>query len=304
MAIKTARTDEVAQISIDASKCIGCGQCVKVCFGDPLYMEGKKVQVDQSRLFGCIGCGQCMAVCPEESISITGRTFSPADVEALPTIEERADYKQVYSLMKSRRSTRRFKNKPVSREDIEKIIEAVTTAPMGVPPSDVEILVFDTPEKVREFSYDVVSRMESIKFVFNPLFRILLRPIYGKVFAESAKTFLEPAIDKFLSVKKEGGDFLLYSAPAALYFHTSPYADPVDPYISATYAMLAAEALGLGSCMIGTPGHFLKGNKKIKRKYDIPIDNHDGIVLIIGHPAVVYKKSLKRSLGKITYYNK
>ena len=26
-----------------------------------------------------------------------------------------------------------------------------------------------------------------------------------------------------------------------------------DPLIAATYAMLAAESLGLGSCMIGTP---------------------------------------------------
>ena len=42
-----------------------------------------------------------------------------------------------------------------------------------------------------------------------------------------------------------------YDAPLAIYFYGSPYCDPADPIIAATYAMIAAEALGLGTCMLG-----------------------------------------------------
>ena len=82
----------------------------------------------------------------------------------------------------------------------------------------------------------------------------------------------------------------------------SPYADPADPLISATYAMLAAEALGLGSCMIGTPAQFIKYSKKLKKKYGIPERNTQGIMVIFGYPQVKFTRSIKRSLGGVRYY--
>ena len=50
---------------------------------------------------------------------------------------------------------------------------------------------------------------------------------------------------------RQGVDWFFYDAPLALYFYASPYADPADPLIPATYAMLAGESLGLGTCMLG-----------------------------------------------------
>lgn len=55
----------------------------------------------------------------------------------------------------------------------------------------------------------------------------------------------------------EGENWLTYFASLAMYFHVSPYTDNADPYIPATYAMLAAQSLGLGSCMLGIPNVLL-----------------------------------------------
>ncbi|HDP80468.1 MAG TPA: 4Fe-4S dicluster domain-containing protein [Spirochaetes bacterium] len=302
MALKTGRAEGTASVVIDYQKCTACGLCVAICKGAPLYMEGKKVKVDQARVFGCIGCGQCMAVCPRDCITVTGRAFSPEDVIPLPPAAKRAGFDALKNLMLSRRSVRKFKDKPVVRAVIEKIVDAVATAPMGLPPSDVEILVVDRKEKVREFAEDIIAVMAKSKFLFGLAGRTLLRPLFGKIFAETAATFIYPAISYFEEALARGEDSLFYGAPLVLYFHASPYADPVDAQVAATYAMLAAESLGLGSCMIGTPAYFIKYSGKLKEKYGIPPKNNQGIAVIFGHPAVKFRKALKRSLGGVRYY--
>ena len=66
----------------------------------------------------------------------------------IPSKESRATYEQLKSLMLARRSIRDFRDKEVEREVIDKIINAASTSPMGLPPSDVEILVLDGLEAV------------------------------------------------------------------------------------------------------------------------------------------------------------
>lgn len=74
----------------------------------------------------------------------------------------------------------------------------------------------------------------------------------SKEYASVFKDFLAVAIHEIVDKYMQGVNWLIYDAPCGLYFYTSPYADPADPIIAATYAMLAAESLGLGSCLLGT----------------------------------------------------
>ncbi|NVM43396.1 MAG: 4Fe-4S binding protein [Candidatus Lokiarchaeota archaeon] len=49
----------------DTDKCVGCGECFKVCIYDGLKMvKGKAVRTDN-----CLGCGHCETVCPKGAIS-------------------------------------------------------------------------------------------------------------------------------------------------------------------------------------------------------------------------------------------
>ena len=66
----------------------------------------------------------------------------------LPSSEKRANYDQLYSLLFARRSTRIFKDKEIEEDNIKKIMEVTTTAPMGIPPSDVKVLSLNGKEKV------------------------------------------------------------------------------------------------------------------------------------------------------------
>ncbi|GFZ29970.1 nitroreductase [Clostridium zeae] len=303
MPLKTGRFYECANVEIDKNKCTVCGLCVKVCKGAPLYIEEKMVKVDQNRVFGCIACGQCMAVCPNRAIKITGRDLTPNDVIDLPRIPDRADYESLKSLMISRRSVRDFKKQRVDREIIDKILETSATAPNGLGSSDVQVLVLDGNEKVEEFTLELINALKKNKWLFSPIMLKIYRPFIGKENYDSLKTFASTAIGTFITNYDKGTNWLTYSAPLAMLFHSSPYADPVDSYIPATYAMLTAQSLGLGSCMLGTPNLLLNlFGKKIKQKYGIPLKNKNGIMVIFGYPDIKYRFAVKRRLSNIKFY--
>lgn len=303
MAIPTARYRENATVRIDYEKCRVCKLCIEVCKGAPLYLENGKIMVDQTLYFGCIGCGHCAAVCPTGAISVEGRDIFPTSFMDIPKEETRADYEELMALMITRRSIREFEERNVEQEKIDSILAAASTAPMGIPPSDVEVLVIRGKEKVREFSDDLLEHMRSNKWIFSKPSLLLMRPFIKKEEYEVMDKFISPAIETFEEKRKEDTDWLLYGAPLAMYLHVSPYADPADPFITATYAMLAAEALGLGSCMIGTIGPMLKnGGKGLKEKYGLNPRNQPGIAIIFGYPAVKYRHTIQRNLAKVHYY--
>lgn len=303
MPLKTGRFYECAEVKIDKDKCTTCGLCVKVCKGAPLFIEDKMVKVDHNRVFGCIACGQCMAVCPNKAIKVCGRDMTPDDVIELPKPEDRANYESLKSLMLSRRSVRNYKKQRVEREIIEKILEASETAPNGLGSSDVEVLVLDGNEKVEEFTSDLIKVLKKNMWLFSPIMLKIYRPFVGKATYDSLKTFASTALKTFVTNYDEGKNWLTYSAPLAMLFHASPYADPVDPYVPATYAMLTAQSLGLGSCMLGMPNLLLNlFGKKIKEKYGIPLKNKNGIMVIFGFPDIKYSYALKRRFSNIKYY--
>lgn len=303
MPLKTGRFYEPADVKVDHQKCTLCGLCVKVCKGAPLIMTENTIHVDQNRVFGCIGCGQCMAVCPHDAIQVNGRDMSPDNIIDLPPVAARATYHSLKSLMMSRRSMRNYRDKNVEGEIIEQIIAAAATAPSGLGATDVEILVLDGKDKVQEFSGDLIGIIKKNKWFFSPVMLKIYRPFIGKDMYELMKSFVHTATNVFVKGYEQGEDWLTFSAPLAMFFHTSQYSDPVDPYIPATYAMLAAESLGLGSCMLGSINYLLRYfGKGLKDKYGIPLKNKNGLMVVFGYPDVKYCHGVKRKFAKVKFY--
>ena len=180
MSIPTTRAKEKAGITIYPEKCNGCGLCVTVCKDFSLQMAVEKVALTEDPLFGCIGCGHCMAICPTGAIEIHGRELSPDDLFNLSKKEMAAGYDELLNLLKRRRSMREFKEIPVEKELIDKILNAASTSPMGIPPSDVNILILDSPEKVRKFSKAFCAYLESIQWLVSKWFLTLMRPFLSK----------------------------------------------------------------------------------------------------------------------------
>lgn len=300
MAVKTTRTQVNAKVHVDNTRCTACGLCSKVC-SSVLYMENGCVRIKADNLFGCIGCAQCQMVCPEGCITVHGRTLSVSDDLPLPEQTKCADYENLHALMLSRRSVRRFQHKEVEKTKITKILDAAATAPMGIPPSDVSVLVLEGFDKVRGFSFDFIDFVAAKRWFLSKPMRVLLRPFIGKAYCEMFDDFVEPFLDFAIEGKKNQEDYILYGAPLAMVFQGSPYADPADAQIAATYAMLAAEALGLGTCMIGSVIPWLAYAGAFRAKYHLRPDLKNGLVVIFGYAEIEYLRGIRRTFAQVDY---
>jgi UDP-glucose 4-epimerase len=78
---------EGVEVKVDHEKCVGCGDCFKVCIYDGLKMKKEKTSVNQKN---CMGCGRCERVCPNDAISVSIDSTERID-ELIARFEERVD---------------------------------------------------------------------------------------------------------------------------------------------------------------------------------------------------------------------
>jgi hypothetical protein len=175
---------------------------------------------------------------------------------------------------------------------------------MGIPPSDVNVVIYDTKEKVQRFSSEFCVYLQGLKWLVSNPFLTLMRPLWGKEYDDLFRNFVKPLIHIFTENMEKGIDLVTYSAPVAMYFYGSPYADPADPVIAATYAMIAAESLGLSTCMIGSVHPLIQYGKKaraFRESQGIQCQSREGLVLVLGYADISYKKGIKRSFASVRY---
>ena len=302
MAIPTTRATEAGTIHIKPDACSGCAQCVSVCKDNSLKIVNGIVAINENPIFGCIACGHCVAICPFGAIRVEGRELSWNDFYVLPDKKLAADYTNLLALKQRRRSIREFKPAEVPKELIDKILEAAQTAPMGLPPSDVNVLVLNGREKVRKFSSDFCEYLKSIRWLSSNWFLALMRPFWGKETDQLFRNFVKPLMDVYIGSNEQGINSVTYDAPLVLYFYGSPFSDPADPIVAATYAMLAAESLGLGSVMLGAVHPMIQsgsGAKRFREAHKIKYKSREGLLLAIGYPKVHYKRGIRRTFASI-----
>lgn len=303
MAIPTSRTKETGTITIDVEKCSGCSSCIEVCKDFSIELYDGKVRRSNNSCFGCIACGHCMAICPTGAIQISGRELSSGDLFELPSSDETADYEQLLKLYQRRRSIREFTGREVEPETIEKILDAARTSPMGLPPSDVNVMILGNRKAVKRFAEDFCEFLKGMRWFVSKLFLALMRPFWGKENDEMFRGFIRPLFDVYIGHMEKGVNLVNYDAPLAMYFYGSPYTDPADPIVAATAAMYAAESLGLGTCMLGAVHPFIQNGKKAKKfreKYNIKYQSREGLFVIFGYPDVKYSKGIRRTFASVT----
>ena len=50
---------------VKQKKCIGCGQCQKICAHSAITIADKKASIDHNK---CVGCGRCIGICPVDAV--------------------------------------------------------------------------------------------------------------------------------------------------------------------------------------------------------------------------------------------
>lgn len=282
--------------SINQSNCKNCGICAEVC---PNNIIGKNdgIEFIQEREHLCLQCGQCMAVCPAKAVHVKGLSYD--DFCELPS--RKNNYENFVEILSSRRSVRNFKNRPVSEELIDEIVNSVSYAPFGAAPEKMEISVINNREKI-ESALPLISDFLNgiIKMVENPIVSGFLKLMAGKEDYQTIKNHIYP-ISKAGNYNLDNGDGITRGAPTIITIHAPKDAEAHtnNGVIYATYMMLAAHAIGLGATMIECVIPAINRNKKLKQIFQIPDENEAIMSVIIGYPKYPYRRTIKRSKHKV-----
>lgn len=293
---------------VDPVACIGCGICVPLCPSEALSMEGEVA----ARTGDCnLGCGHCAASCPEDAITVP---FIDGDALDLQTISwdrtweapGRRDVADLVRLMGSRRSCRNFKADPVDRAILEDLVRIGITAPSGTNSQRWTFTIVPdrgSVERVGEVVSDFFRRLNRMaeKAPIRLVSRLFDRKDrlgeYYREYYESVKEALE-------GWDRERRDRLFHGAPAAILVGAAPGAScpSEDALLASQNILLAAHAMGLGTCLIGFVVEAMRSDKKIAEVLNIPKGERTYAVIAIGHPAERYQNVAGRKKVTPRYF--
>ncbi len=281
-------------VVIDKALCNGCGLCEKVCPHRLFQIESNKASV---LIDGCMGCGHCQAVCSTGAIRVAGiidRLEFENLSEQLESIRPgKCNCAELVQLMRSRRSCRNYTSQEVSLTMLEDLVKIGTTAPSGTNSQawnfvilpqrrDVEVLGNLTAEFYRQLNVQAA----------NPVYRFVAKLVAGDKLGEYYRNHYESVAEALREWDVDGVDRLFHGATAAILITGKKDAScPAEDAMLATQnILLAAHALGLGTCLIGFVVEAMRRCQKSRRAMAIPADEDIYSVIGLGYPAVHYSR--------------
>lgn len=174
-------------------------------------------------------------------------------------------------LVRTRQSTRKFDDRPVERELLEKCVEAARLAPSACNAQPWKYIMVDEPNLVKELA----------SLTYNNIVK------FNK-FTDKAKAFAV--------VVMEPGTF---ASNAGSFFTNLDYA-LIDMGISVENFCLQAAEIGLGTCILGWSRH-----KEIKKLLEIPKSKKIGVLIAIGYEKdYKLRNKIRKSTEEMCSYNK
>jgi len=288
---------------VDRETCVGDGICAEVCPENALELVGGKAATAVDRADTCIYCGQCVAVCPTESLQMP----KLGDAGFLRLEKRTVEYGAFLEFLRSRRSVRVFKDRPVEREVVDKILRAASTAPMGFPPHTTEVVVIDTPEERDFLVAELVKHYDSmIKAFSNPIGRAMVRLQAGaENYGVLKNHIIESAAFANDLYRRGGVDRYTYHAPVVMMFHADRWGISYEEnaHLVCHHAMLAAVSLGLGTTIIGMIPPVVERSGILRARYGIPKDHRVLTSLVLGYPKYRYRRGIRRDLAGVRYHS-
>ena len=259
-------------IIIDQEKCIGCGLCADDCVFNSLTIEDGKAKYNRH----CIQCGHCVAICPMNAVSIPD--YEMEDVEEIDEARVGFDIDQLLHTIKARRSIRRYADRPVEKEKLEKILQAGRYTATAVNRQDSRFVIVQ--QELTEFK----------KIIWSGIDDVIAHP------GNTDKGLLR--LFKFLADKRANGiDFVFRNAPIVLYIAADA---PQSSCLQAQNMELAAISQGLGVLYNGYLSDATNSNREACEWLDLE-EKKVQICMLIGYPDVAYQRTAPRKEADVRW---
>jgi len=272
----------MVKIKVDKNTCRKDGKCVEICPIGLLQMNAEKLpEFIPGGGEICINCGHCFAFCPVGAIELS--TMSPKDAFKLD-YGKMPSAEQTELLLKGRRSIRAYKDEPLAKEAIEKLLDIARYAPSGINRQPVNWLVLNGKDKVHQLSAAIAKWMEGLVNEKSPM-------------AESFN------FGRLVDAWGKGDDKICRSAPCVVIAY-GVKDDPIVPQsctIAAEYLELAAFGLGLGACWAGYVQIGLSMSEEVRKSAGLPSRAASGAAMLCGHPKFRYSCIPLRNPAKVAW---
>jgi nitroreductase/Pyruvate/2-oxoacid:ferredoxin oxidoreductase delta subunit len=300
-------TNRNVTTSIDAKKCTGCGLCILVCPSETLSMQNNKAAVTGNH---SMSCGHCEAVCPTGAVRVNGLDPNSPFFQSFQLSNQwvpfgNFDLSQLVGLMGSRRSCRNYTQDQLKKELLEDLVNIGICAPSGTNSQNWTFTILPDRDSV------MVAANQILEF-FRKLNRMADNILLRKTLKLIGKSSLDHYYQKYYkSVKKGieqyekyGKDLLFHGATAAIIVGSKPGGScpAEDALLAAQNILLAAHAMGLGSCLIGFAVEAIGHHPPIKQKLGIPEGESIHAVIALGYPDETYQIICKRKKPMIRFF--
>ncbi|MFC1841409.1 nitroreductase family protein [Thermodesulfobacteriota bacterium] len=270
-------------IEIDEELCNQDGICAMVC---PLMVlnisEGNCPEPVPEAEETCIRCGHCVAACPTGALKhrdLDFFKFEPVDGSL------KLSTGQCEQFFKYRRSIRTFKDKPVSKDKLERLIDIARYAPSARNAQEVEWLVICDREKIKKYSSMVID-----------FCHILLTEGVPGIDPN-------PHLHKVIGHWNEGIDLVLRDTPALIIAHMEEenHLAQNDCMIALSNLELAATGMGLGCCWAGFLMTAAGNYPAITEALSLPEGHKCFGAMMVGYPKFRFHRIPIRKEPKITW---
>jgi nitroreductase/NAD-dependent dihydropyrimidine dehydrogenase PreA subunit len=264
------------EFTVNTSICTSCGECVAECPARIIVTgEGGIPLISPENEYVCYRCQHCLAICPTGAVSILG--LKPS--ESCQLNGNFLDPDKLETLIKGRRSVRRYKPENLEPELLQRLLDVAWYAPTGMNSRDVLFTVVDDREKLNSLRDKVMSDLAQ-------MVRDERLPEGMAFFADFSRMWEEKQVDILF---RGAPHLLIASAPR----HG---ASPVpDCLIALSYFELFAQSLGIGTVWNGLTKWAINDLfPEARQRLGIPEENVIGYVISFGRPALSFHRTVQR----------
>ena len=257
---------------VDAKTCIRDGLCVAECPARIIrLLPSDAVPVPEPDFASfCIRCGHCVAVCPTGAFRLDW--LGPEQCPELRA-EDRPTAEAAERFLRARRSIRTYRETPVERAKLEKLIEVACQAPSAKNSQPWHWTVVETPAETRRLAGLVIDYMRGF---------IAEKPKLAGLFGYA----------RVVAAWDMGFERICRGAPHLIVAHADKNwgFGAEDTALALSYLELYAPTLGLGSCWAGYFYSAVNAYPPLFQALKLPAKHKAFGAVMVGYPAYSYRR--------------
>lgn len=285
-------------VEINPELCSGCRICVRICPARAFTLVNNTAVLNGECTFLC---DHCAAACPQAAIITNFPEFAYCRLLTIPDPTTLAPAPvppaELVRLMQARRSCRLYTDREPGRKILTDLVTIAKTAPSGTNSQQWTFSIINKRSRVIEFGteiaayYKKLNRLAEMKWL-RQILQLCGKPELNHYYRE----YYEPIKEGLDLWYEKNEDRLFHGAPALIFIGARPGAGcPAEDALLATQnILLAAESMGLGTCLIGFAVEAMRRDAGIQKTLNIPASEKIYSVIALGYPAIKFQRPAQR----------